>query len=50
MVLNRVYGLEIQAVMLVFSTNLVNYRPSKSLTFSLVHLYPPLPPLPPFPV
>jgi hypothetical protein len=36
LVFNRVYRLEIQSVMLVFSTPLVNY--SAPLTFSLVHL------------
>jgi hypothetical protein len=29
---NRVYGLEIQSVVLVFSTPLVNWRPSNLLT------------------
>ncbi len=37
---NRVYRLEIQSVMLVFSTPFVNQRPS---TFSPVHLPHPLP-------
>jgi hypothetical protein len=37
----RVYRLEIQSVMLVFSTPLLNYCPS--LTFSLVDIPPPLP-------
>jgi hypothetical protein len=41
MVFNRVYRLEIQSVMLVFSTPLGNYR-SAHLSLSLVHL-PPLP-------
>jgi hypothetical protein len=36
---NRVFRLEIQSVMLVFSTHLVNY--SATLTFSLVDLPPP---------
>jgi hypothetical protein len=40
LVFNRVYRLDIQLVIMVFSTPLVNYRPS---TFSLVHL-------PPFPM
>jgi hypothetical protein len=40
LVFNRVYRLEIQSVMLVFSTDFVNYCPS---TFSLVSS-PPLPP------
>jgi hypothetical protein len=43
LVFNRVYRIEIQSVMLVFSTPLVNYRLSKLLTGS-----PPTPP--PFPV
>ncbi len=40
LVFNRVYRLEIQSIILVFSTPLVNY--SAPLTFSLVHLPPPL--------
>ncbi len=47
LVFNRVYKLEIQSVMLVFSTPLMNY--SAPLTFSLVHLTPPPPP-PPHPL
>jgi hypothetical protein len=39
LVFNRVYRLELQSVVLVFSTPLVNYR-SAPLTFSLVHLPP----------
>ncbi len=42
---NRVYRLERQSVMLVFSTPFVNQRPS-NLPFSLVHLS--CPPSPPF--
>ncbi len=34
MVFNRAYRLEMQAVMLVFSTNLVTYRPFNLLTGS----------------
>jgi hypothetical protein len=42
LVFDRVYRLEIQSVMLVFSTPLVNYN--ALLTFSLVHLTPTPPP------
>jgi hypothetical protein len=34
LVFNRVYGLEMQSVMLVFSSRLVNYQPSTLLTGS----------------
>jgi hypothetical protein len=42
LVFNRVYRLEIQSVMLVFSAPLVNYRPSNLLSGSPT----PSPPLP----
>jgi hypothetical protein len=40
---NRVYRLEIQSVMFVFSTPLVNERPSNLLTGSTIPLSPPFP-------
>ncbi len=43
LVFNRVYRLEVQSVMLVFTTSVVNY--STPLTFSLVHLPPSSPSL-----
>jgi hypothetical protein len=42
LVFKRVYRLEIQSVMLVFSTSFVNYYPYNLLNFSLISS-PPLP-------